>query len=62
MQFLPNGSYVNSTIWMHHMDADKVYTEKARKELHKYATSYTEKILEATSHKLAAVWPPTSHL
>ena len=35
---------------MHHMDADKVYREKARWELHKNITSYTKQILEATPH------------
>ena len=44
------------------MDADLAYREKARQELHKNAMSYTEQILEATSHKTAAVQPPTSHL
>ena len=47
---------------MHHMDADWAYREKAKWELHKNVTSYNEQILEATSHKTAAVRPPTSHL
>ena len=47
---------------MHHMDADKAYREKARRELYKNATNYIEQILEATSHKTAAVWLPTSYL
>ena len=47
---------------MHHMDADLAYKGKAGLELHKNAVSYIELILEATSHKTAAVWPPTSHL
>ena len=47
---------------MHHMDADKVYGETARQELYKNTTSYSEQILEATSHKTATVQPPTSHL
>ena len=47
---------------MHHMDADKSPWEKARRELHKNAMSYTKQILEATSHKTIAVWPRTSHL
>ena len=62
MQFFPNSGHVNSTIWMHHMDADKSYREKARQELHKNATSYTEQILEATSHNTAGLWSSTSHL
>ena len=35
---------------MHHLDADKTYTEKARREVYKNATSYIEQILEATPH------------
>ena len=37
------------------MDANKVYREKARRELHKNATSYIEQILEASPHKTAAL-------
>ena len=33
---------------MHHMDADKAYSEKPRQELHKNATSYIEQILKTT--------------
>ena len=47
---------------MHHMDADKAYQEKTRRELHKNAMSYAEQILEVASHKTTAVRPPTSHL
>ena len=62
MQFFPSSSRVNSTIRMHHMDADKGYKEKARWKLHKNAMSYIEQNLEAKSYKTAAVQPPTSHL
>ena len=47
---------------MHHVDANTAYREKARRELPKNATSYIEQILEATSHKIAPVRPPTSYL
>ena len=47
---------------MHHIDADKVYREKAKRELHKSTTSYTEQIREATSQETAAVRPPSSYL
>ena len=40
---------------MHHMNANKIYREKARQELHKNATSFIEQILEATTHKTTAV-------
>ena len=35
---------------------------EAWRQLHKDATSYIEQILETTSHKTAAVLPPTTHL
>ena len=47
---------------MYHMDADYAYKEEVRREWHKNATSYIEQMLEATSHKTAAVGPPTFHL
>ena len=46
---------------MHHMDADFMYREKARRELHKNATSYTEQILEAAYHETTAIRPPNSY-
>ena len=48
-------------VWMHHMDASKTHREKAWWELHKNATNYLEQILEAASHKTAAVQQLTSH-
>ena len=62
MQFFPSSGCVNSTIQMHHIDADLAYREKARWELCKNAMSYTEKNLEATSYKIAIVRTLTSHL
>ena len=47
---------------MHHMDADQPYGGKPWRQLHKKATGCTEQILEAASHKTAAVQPPTTHL
>ena len=47
--------HVNFTIWVSRMDADKAYSEKAKQELPKNATSYIEQIMEATSHKTATV-------
>ena len=40
---------VNSTIWMHHMDADKAYRGEAGRELDKNATSYIEHIPQNSS-------------
>ena len=46
---------------MHHMDANQTYVEKSWRQLHKNAESRTEQVLEATSHKTAAVRPPITH-
>ena len=54
--------YVNTTEWMHHMDANKIHGAKAKWELCKNATRYFEQILEVTPHKTTAVRQFTSHL
>ena len=46
---------------MYYMDANWMYGEKAWRELHKNAASNIEQVLEAASHKAAAVRPPTTH-
>ena len=53
MDLIP--SCVNTTVWMHHMDTNKMHREKARGELHKKAMSYLEQILETTPNKITAV-------
>ena len=50
-RLLPKCGCINTTVWMHHIDAYKTHREKARWELHKNATSYLEHILEAATHK-----------
>ena len=60
-QFLPNSGRIDTTIWMHYLDANKTYGEKAWRQLHKNAGSNIEQVLEATSHKKAAARPPTTH-
>ena len=60
-QFLPNSGRVDTATWMHYMDIDKRDGEKAWRQLHKNTASNFEHVLEATTHKAAAVRPPTSH-
>ena len=62
MQFLLSPDCVYATVWMHHMDAELAYREKAKPELYRNVTSNIEQILEAIFLKTAAVWPPTFHL
>ena len=43
------------------MDANKMYGEKAWRQLNKNAASNIKQVLETTPHKVAAVQPPTAH-
>ena len=47
---------------MHYKEVDKVYRKKVRRQLHENAKGYIEQILGATSLKITAVRPHTSHL
>ena len=51
MGFLPSCVRFNTTIWMHHMDANETHGEKARWEIHKKTTCYLEQILKAKLNK-----------
>ena len=60
--FFPNDSCVHTNVRIHHMDSNKTQKEKAGRELLKNEMSYFERIQEATSHEITAVWSCTSHL
>ena len=61
--FFPSVGRVNTIVWMHHMDADYVYNEKAWRQLHKRAARCIEQVMEAASHQAAAaVRILTTHL
>ena len=55
MGFLPSCDCVNTTVWVHYLDSNKMNGEKARWELHKKFMCYCEQILGAAPHKTAAV-------
>ena len=59
--FFPSSGRIDTAIWMHYMDANKTAGEKVRRQLHKNAASNIEQVLEAASHKTAAVRPLTTH-
>ena len=61
MHFFPSSGYVHTTTWRHHIDTDKAYRKRARRQFQKNVASYNEQILEAISHKAAAVWTSTYH-
>ena len=61
MQFLPGGSRIDTAIWMHYMDSNKVAGEEARWQLHKNAASNLEQVLAATPHKTLIARPPASY-
>ena len=58
-RFLLSSDFVSTTLWMHHMDADKTHSAKVRLERHKNVASYIEQVLEATPHKTTAPLPIT---
>ena len=62
MGFLPSCGCVNTTVWIYHMDVNKMHKEKARWELNKNATFCFEQVLEATPHKTATIQSLPSHL
>ena len=59
----PNSGYVNTALWMHHMDANEAFGEKAWRQLHKNASNSIEQVPETTTQLLfsSAVRPPTTH-
>ena len=61
MQFLPGSCRIDTAVWMHYMDANKMAGEEARQQLHKNAASNREQVLVATSHKAPTIRPPASH-
>ena len=46
MGFLPSCEYVSTTVWRHHLNANKTHREKPEWELQENDTSYLEQILE----------------
>ena len=61
MQFLPGSGCVDTTVWMHYLDANKTAGEEARRQLHKNVASNIEQVLVATPNKAPTIWPPASH-
>ena len=50
---------VGTAIWMHYIDTNKTYGEKAWRQFHKNAASNIKQVLEATPRRAAAVRPPS---
>ncbi len=51
MQFLPSSGHVDTAVWMHYLDANKMAGEEARQQLYKNTASNIELVLVATPHK-----------
>ena len=62
IEIFPSCDYVSTISWLHHQDSNKVLSEKTRWKLHNNAACYSEQILEAAPHKMAAVRALASHL
>ena len=61
MKFLPGSGHVDTAVWMHHLDTNKMVGEEARRQLHKNVVSNIEQVLAATPHKPPTIRPPASH-
>ena len=46
---------------MHHLDANKMAGEEARRQLHNNVASNIKQVLAATPHKAPTIGPPASH-
>ena len=55
MGFLPSCSSVSTTVWLHYLDFNKMFGEKARCELQKDAVGCYQQILKAAPYKTAVV-------
>ena len=60
-QLLPSSGRINTAIWMHHLDANKMVGEEARRQLHKNVASNIKRVQAATPHKAPTIRPPASH-
>ena len=60
-QFLPGSGRVDTALWMHYLDANKMTGEEARRQLHKNVASNIEQVLAATPHKAPTIRPPASY-
>ena len=60
-QFLPGSGRIDTAIWMHYLDSNKMAGEEARRQLHKNAASNLEQVLAATPNKTPTVQPPASY-
>ena len=62
IEFFPSRDYVNTTEWMHQIDATKTHSEKARWKLQKNTTRYFDKSLKQnpTKQQLYGHLPPIS--
>ena len=52
---------VDTAVLMHHLDANKMAEEEARRQLHKNVASNIELVLAPTPHKAQTIRPPASH-
>ena len=60
MMFTGSGR-INTAVWMHYLNANKMAGEEARRQLPKIVASNIEQVLVATPHKAPTIWPPASH-
>ena len=62
MRILSSGSFISTSVWLHHLDFNKMPGVKIKWGLQMNAECFLNKILEAAPYKIAVVRPLTSHL
>ena len=60
-QFFLSSGRIHTAVWMHYMDTNKTYGEKAWQQLHRNVAINIEQVTETASHKASAVRPLTTH-
>ena len=53
--------HIDTAIWMHYMDSNKMAGEETRRQLLKNSASNLEQVLAPTPHKTPTVRPPASY-
>ena len=59
--FFQAAVFIDTTIWMHYLDANKTTEEETRRQLHKNVERNTEQVQASTPHKTPTIRPLASH-
>ena len=55
---MPVSCRIDTTVWMHYLDANNTAGEEARRQIHKNVESNIEQVLAVTPHKAPTIRGP----